>query len=104
MTTFRFCKTAIGALVVSATLGAGTIIVSTQVAPQLPSSVGTMNWLLSRSSPTRPARSSRTFFGIHRATGMALTASKRDNNKMQLTRSGRSRWRPSQLILVLDGP
>src|SRR5689334_2541325 len=28
----------------------------------------------------------------------------RDNNKMQLTRSGHSRWRPSQLILVLGGP
>jgi len=25
----------------------------------------------------------------------------RANNKMQLTRSGHSRWRPSQLILVL---
>jgi hypothetical protein len=25
------------------------------------------------------------------------------NNKMQLTRSGHSRWRPSQLILVLGG-
>ena len=25
-----------------------------------------------------------------------------DNNKMQQTRSGHSRWRPSQLILVLD--
>jgi hypothetical protein len=27
-----------------------------------------------------------------------------DNNKMQLTRSAHSRWRPSQLILVLSGP
>jgi hypothetical protein len=26
------------------------------------------------------------------------------NNKMQLTRSGHSRWRPSQLILVFGGP
>jgi len=26
------------------------------------------------------------------------------NNKMQMTRSGHSRWRPSHLILVLDGP
>jgi hypothetical protein len=26
------------------------------------------------------------------------------NNKMQLTRSGHSRWRPSQLILVFDRP
>ena len=27
-----------------------------------------------------------------------------DNNKMQQTRSGHSRWRPSLLILVLGGP
>jgi hypothetical protein len=27
----------------------------------------------------------------------------RSNNKMQLTRSGHPRWRPSQLILVLAG-
>ena len=27
-----------------------------------------------------------------------------ENNKMQLTRSGHSRWRPSQLILVLSRP
>ena len=26
------------------------------------------------------------------------------NNKMQLTRSGHSRWRPSQLILVFYAP
>jgi hypothetical protein len=37
--------------------------------------------------------------------GITLTYSlnsRMHNNRMQLTRSGHSRWRPSQLILVLD--